>query len=59
MGDYSTHGYGVLCAVCKAALVPDLCTCGGSHGSTYQEPSAWAAKTWPDHPCFTTGEATT
>jgi hypothetical protein len=47
---------GVLCAVCEAELVPsEGCPergCPGRHGHTFQTPSEWAAKTWPQHPCF-------
>lgn len=46
----STHSLGVMCGLCKAVLIPDDC-CDG-HGSTYQEFSEWAAKTWPEHVCF-------
>lgn len=49
-----SHALGVLCAVCCAELESDRCPegCGIGHGYTYQEPSEWAAKTWPTHPCF-------
>lgn len=51
-----SHSMGVLCAVCRAALIPEgPCPepfCRFQHGSTFQEPSEWAAKTWPDHVCF-------
>lgn len=49
----STHRMGVLCQECKAELVPDTCCADQKHGHTFQQPSAWAARTWPDHPCFT------
>lgn len=49
-----SHALGVLCGVCCAELASDRCPegCGIGHGYTYQEPSEWAAKTWPEHTCF-------
>ena len=52
MPDVSTHSMGSMCAACKAVLVEPTCSCGNLHGYGYQEPNEWAARTWPDHPCF-------
>lgn len=52
-GRVSTHRMGVMCSECKAVLVEADCRCGNRHGYGYQEPNEWAARTWPDHPCFT------
>lgn len=50
--DIRTHSMGVMCWECHGVLVEASCSCGVSHGYGYQEPSEWAARTWPDHPCF-------
>ena len=48
-----THSMGVLCQECGAVLVEASCSCGENHGYTYQQPSEWAARTWPNHTCLT------
>lgn len=50
--DHSTHRLGVRCTECGAAVEFDDCCPGHPHGCTWQDPSPWAAQTWPDHPCF-------
>lgn len=47
-----THNLGSMCQECGAVLVPDACSCGSHHGYGYQQANEWAARTWPDHPCF-------
>lgn len=51
MSRHSTHHLGVACAQCREQLVPDDC-CVPGHGSTLQESTPWAARTWPGHECF-------
>ncbi len=50
-----SHCLGVMCIRCDVVLEPDRCPegCRDGHGFGYQEPNEWAARTWPDHPCFT------
>jgi hypothetical protein len=49
-----SHSMGVKCAKCQETLENDRCAegCAEGHGFTYQEPSDWAARTWPNHQCF-------
>jgi hypothetical protein len=51
-----SHRLGVMCATCREVLEPDDdCPerdCPGGHGFGHQEPNAWAACIWPQHPCF-------
>lgn len=49
-----SHCLGVRCDVCQCVLAPDRCPegCIVGHGYTYQAASEWAAKTWPEHPCY-------
>lgn len=46
---------GVMCGMCQEVLIDDKnCPegCGHGHGYTYEMPSPWAARTWPQHRCF-------
>lgn len=53
-----THSLGVMCSECEGVLVKDDCSCGNRHGYSYEGPNEWAARTWPDHPCFERGQGT-
>lgn len=49
-----SHCLGVMCLTCRAVLQPDTCPegCTTGHGFGLQEPNEWAAKMWPEHPCY-------
>lgn len=51
----STHSFGLLCEVCREVLVLDDCCRDQDHGYTFMRPSEYAARTWPNHPCFSSG----
>lgn len=49
------HAQSVRCADCGEELAASVCLEGcrpGAHGFRLQEPTEWAARAWPDHPCF-------